>query len=120
MLLATRRRQSAQCLQPAEMCVTKVWLVEPAAALLAQNAGHTLPVEVDPLILGAVQTDRQILKALGVDLPYFFLNRRLCVFELERRQRFLEIGPVIPSNVARLSDACNERGNGAFVIDEFR
>ena len=43
----------------------EVALVEPAAGLLGEDAGEPFAVQIDPLVAAAVETDGQILQAVG-------------------------------------------------------
>src|SRR6185503_19449429 len=60
-----------------------VALVEPGAGLLGQHTRQALAIEVDPLVLHAVETDRQVLEALAIDLADLVVDLRSAVVELD-------------------------------------
>ena len=99
----------------------QVPLVEPAVGLFGEDAGHAFAVEVDPLVASAIQAVGQVLQTLGVDLVKRLVDGRLGVFELQRRQRFLEITAWLPF-VTRLGHREQEgedriaRAGGIFLV----
>ncbi len=80
----------------------EVALVEPRPALLGQDAGHALAVQVGPLVT-TVQPGGQVLQAGPVYLLDDALHHRPGVLKGQRRQAALAVaGPVAP--VAGLGD----------------
>ena len=85
--------------------VAQVRLVEPGVGLLGEDAGDALAVEVDPLVARAVEAEGRFSRLSGSTSWTRFVDHRLGVVELERRQRLLEVGAVGLAHVARLGDA---------------
>ncbi len=65
----------------------EIGFVEPTPTLFAKNAGQTFAVQIGPAIMRAINSVREILQALWVNVSNGLIDFCLGVFELERRKR---------------------------------
>ena len=95
----------------------QVALVEPALSLLGQDARDALAVQVQPLVLRAVEPYRQILQAFGVDEMDRLVHPGPAVLEFERGERPLGVGlPVALPDIAALRGRGEIGDDGARVV----
>src|SRR5262249_13434675 len=57
-----------------EEAVAAVALVEPGAGLLREHPREPLAVEVEPLVVRAVEADREVLDALALDVAHLVVD----------------------------------------------
>ena len=98
----------------------EIALVIPDVVISRENALSAFAVEIEPLVLPAVDVGWQVGEARGIDLLHVALNDGRGIGQVERRQGALEVGSVALADIAGLRHGRDEGRGRAFGIGEFR
>ena len=96
----------------------EIALVIPDVFIGGENALCTFTVEVEPLILSAIDIGREIGEAGRVNFPDITLDDGRRILKIEPRQRALEVASVALPDIPRLRDRRDEGRRCAFAVGE--
>ncbi len=107
-----QRGHAGDLAKRAKAAVSPIRLVIPAPSLTGENTRNAFPIQVHPLIDSIIQALGQILQTLPIQRLHLVVDSCFAVFELQRREGFLDVAIPVHSIVPGLDNRKQARIDG--------